>query len=110
MFTYEKERYVKNWPIDVFVPVDDGKVEKHRISLDLKILSSEDGYKILKGDMELFKSTIVGWNSIADAEGKVLPFSEENRNALLDNPFFTLAAVKAYQQASNGVAANDDTL
>ncbi|EJB8688038.1 TPA: hypothetical protein RQL14_004330 [Vibrio vulnificus] len=108
MFVLEKNRFVKNWPVDVVLPVDGGKVEKHPITIDLKILGTEEGYKILQGDVGLFKETITGWSGISDTQGQSLPFNEHHRDELLNNPFFALAAVKAYQQASNGFAAIDE--
>lgn len=105
MFVLETERLVKNWPATVSIPVDGGSVEDHPITLDLLLLDNAVSVKILQGDEATFKRVIQGWSGISAEENQPLDYSEENLSRLLQNSFFVIAAMRAYQQASSGQAA-----
>lgn len=107
MFVLNKERLVKSWPVSVVLPADGGEVIKEKITLDLIIQDMQAGSQIIQGNMDIFKRAIVGWSDIEDINGNNLEFSEQNRELLFENPFFVMAAAKAYQQAANGVKATD---
>lgn len=105
MFKIEKNRLVKQWPATVELPVDGGTIEKEKITLDLLILDTEENARMLRGDEATMKKIVKGWSGIGDKNGDAFPYSDENLSALLKNQFFVIAVVRAYQQASNGQAA-----
>lgn len=105
MFVLQTERLVKEWPATVELPADGGKVTKEKITVDLLILDTEENVKLMRGDEDVLKKTIRGWSGIGDAGGNAVEFSDDNLTKLIKNQFFVIAVLRAYQQASNGQAA-----
>lgn len=106
MFKFVKERNVKNWPAIVSVSTDGGQVETHDITLDFKLLESDQFAAVAaKGDQAFCETVIIGWSGIADESGNELEFTEENLKALSLNVPFATGAYKAYLQASSGQAS-----
>ncbi|MCG9624641.1 hypothetical protein L1D34_07280 [Vibrio mediterranei] len=98
MFKVTKERIIKNWPVDVVVPVDGGKTQDHPITLNLKLTNTVDANKVFMGQEPELKAAVVGWTEIYDGSGDPIPFSAEALENLLQNPHFTQAVVRAYQE------------
>ncbi|EKO3626412.1 TPA: hypothetical protein ACMDOB_000554 [Vibrio metschnikovii] len=105
MFVLQKERLVKAWPAVVMLPVDGGKVIEEKITLDMAILDGDGSYKLLSGHEETFKNVIKGWSGIGGSDGSPLPFNSENLSLLIKDQYFVAAAIRAYQQAAGGQAA-----
>lgn len=105
MFKIQKELVVKNWPATVEIPTDGGKVIKENITLDLLILDLDENGMLLNGNKKTMKKVIKGWSGIGDENGKPLEFSQENLDEVIQNQFFAVAVLRAYQMASNGQAA-----
>ncbi|SHO55021.1 hypothetical protein [Vibrio quintilis] len=107
MFIFQQERLIKDWPAQIILPVDGGRTLQENITLDLMILNASSSYKVLQGDENIFRQVICGWSGIVNTEGESLEFNETNRELLLEDPFFIIAAARAYQQAAGGIAANN---
>ncbi|WP_243033012.1 hypothetical protein [Vibrio cincinnatiensis] len=105
MFKIEKTRLVKAWPATVELPSDGGEIQKEKITLDLLILDTEENARLLRGDEAALKKVIKGWSGIGNEDGKAMEFNDENVSLLIKNQFFVIALLRAYQQASNGQAA-----
>ncbi len=105
MFKVTNERTVKDWPATVRIPADGGKIEEHKIKLDLLLLDTEESNKILQGDEATFKKVVKGWSGIGDATGSEYEYTEANLAMLLKNNFFCAAVFTAYRQAISGQEA-----
>ncbi|MGF1775902.1 hypothetical protein [Vibrio nomapromontoriensis] len=109
MFKVTDERIVKNWPVDVVVPIDGGDTQRHPIKVDLKITDTVDANKVLMGQEPELKMCLVGWEGIANEIGEPIEFSESARDTLLKNPHFTQSVVRAYQDCVAGRPAEKNS-
>ena len=87
MFQLITERTVKNWPAQINVPLDGGKVETFDVTFDFKLVDSERFAELSrKGDAEMFGEVIIGWGGIADQDANPLPFTPDNLKGGLFKP------------------------
>ena len=106
MFKFSKERIVKDWPAEISVAMDGGRVKKYPFTLDLKILDTEEYREIAaEGDRKLLGAFLKGFKGIADEAGDPLPFNEDSLDNLAVHPGFMRAALAAYMKAANGEAS-----
>lgn len=106
MFKLVSDRVVKNWPIKVIVPIDNGETRKYPMKLDLKIIDTDVfREQAAKGDDVVLPTVIVGWSDIQDEQGNPFPFNQDNVKAACKNANFAQAAFAAYIQASSGQGA-----
>ena len=106
MFTFTKNRIVKNWPASIKVAQDGGKVIEVDISLDLNLLAVDDYMaKLSEGNSCLFDGILRGFGGIANADGSPLEDTADNRAALYQHAPFTDALLNAYRAANSGEAA-----
>ena len=106
MFRFTTERMVRDWPARIQVSMDGGKTRTHRITLDLKIIDTDDYRQTAaEGDVALIEKVVHGWGGIGDEQGNDLEFCDENRNALARHPGFVRGAINAYMNAANGEAS-----
>lgn len=106
MFRFTTERIIKEWPAEIQVAKDGGKTHTHKITLDLKIIDTDDYRQTAAdGDVALIEKVVHGWSGIGDEQGNALVFNEGNRNALARHPGFVRGAISAYMKAANGEAS-----
>lgn len=105
MFKIVKERVIRNWPATISESTDNGKVDKHEITLDLLIIDTDEFKRLsLKGDEAILQEVIKGWDGIGDLNGKPLAFSHDRLKALSKNASFVQGALMAYLDAQAGRA------
>lgn len=86
------------WAVKIELPVDGGKFEKATFDAEFKRLSQTrinelrlqmevPGYT----EQDLAKEVLVGWSGVVDADGNEIPYSEGNRDQLLDVPMVAVA-------------------
>lgn len=88
MYVVNRKKQVV-WPVSVMMPIDGGSFEEQKFSVTFKRVSpqyQDDKLKELRGrglsglaeSQAFFADTIVGWDGIADGEGRQpIPYSVE---------------------------------
>ena len=96
------------WPVNVELPVDGGRFEKHSFDAEFKRLSQsrieEIMDEVVKGeakDREVAAEVLIGWRGISDGGGDV-PFSEKARDDLLNIPLVSASTIKAWMESLAG--------
>jgi len=108
MFVLKKQNDVL-WPCTVSYPVDGGVFKEEKISIRIKLLPAKGFQALIKqADDGLFiRDILLGWEGVADDDGKALEFSEQTRDALAQVPYFVRAVINAYAEASVGALAKN---
>lgn len=98
------------WPVSVSIPKDGGGFDKATFDAVFKRSSrtevEELGNKVMAGELsglEAVKSILVGWHGVVDGDQEV-PFSETNRDRVLDIPGVAVALFRSFTDANNGAA------
>lgn len=97
------------WSVKIELPVDGGKFEKATFDAEFKRLSQsrinelraqmeQPGYT----EQELAKEVLIGWAGVVDGEGNEIPFSEGNRDKLLDVPMVAVGIGMAFFESLAG--------
>lgn len=101
-----------NWPVVVNIPLDGGKTRPERFAAQYTLLSQDEQAEVLeqlsKDDApdDLLERVLCGWDeSVKDESGAPLPFTAQNKAAMLAIPYVRVALLRAYVQASTGNAA-----
>ena len=90
------------WPVTVETPVSGGKFEKANFDAEFKRLSASEKEEFrkklvdVKSDIACAKELLIGWKGIADADGSELPYSETNKEKLLEVSNTGTAVVHAF--------------
>ena len=94
------------WPVEVHIPQDGGKVQKQRFTGLLEILDQEE-YEICVQEGRLTERVLVGWGADLKNEAGDAPleFNEANKATLLRISYARVAVLRAYMQASTGQEA-----
>lgn len=99
------------WPVTVQIPTDGGLFEKATFDAEFKRLSQSRIDEVradVGGDdfdyVSLCREVLVGWKGIT-AGGADLPYSETNRDAVLDVAGVPLAIIKAFTESVSGGGA-----
>ena len=58
-------------------------------------------------DADLLKDVVRDWAEVYDADGNVLPFSDENLTLLCKNPYLVRAIIQEYFAFSSGLPAKN---
>ena len=105
------------WPCIAHIPRDGGEFTKARFKLEFAMLGQAEIDRVLAAgpaaaDPDLMRRVIVGWpqGEICDEQGNPLPFSDENKEKLLDKPYARTAAVDGYFESITGNAARRKNL
>ena len=84
-----KDQY--SWPVKVELAADGGKTEKQTFDAVFKRLPQSEveslGDKLRNDEIKeaaLIEEILVGWKGVQDSDGNDLPFSETNRDFLMD--------------------------
>jgi hypothetical protein len=105
MFKLAQIRKIE-WPVDVHISQDGGKVQKQRFTAQFEILNQDD-YEARVNDGSLLERVLVGWG--ADLKGEAgdapLEFNEENKASLLNLSHARAGILRAYMQAAIGQEA-----
>lgn len=97
------------WSVKVELPVDGGKFEKATFDAEFKRLSQtritelrtqmeQPGYN----ELDLAKEVLIGWAGVVDGDGNEIPFSEGNRDQLLDIPMVAVAIGMSFFESLSG--------
>jgi|TARA_B100001094_G_C18076013_1_gene742650 hypothetical protein len=91
------------WPIKVEEPADGGVFETSTFDAVFKRLPKSEFQKFAdKGDLDLLKSILIGWEGIEDEEGKPVPFSHVTMKEFSDDVYWTRGVLKAYTETFEG--------
>lgn len=97
------------WPVEVLVPADGGKFDKHTFDAEFKRLD-QDQLKAMRERIErrevtddiFVREVLVGWRGIVDGEAD-LPFSETSLRQVLQVPNAAASVVLAFTEAHAGL-------
>lgn len=105
MFKLEKKTSFQ-WPVSVNVPRDGGGFATHEFTAEFALQEQSKMDQMLErlrnDDQDILPIILVGWSGVQDADGNVLTYTEENRDALINIPYVRSALIKAYFEAANG--------
>jgi hypothetical protein len=108
MFRIATKRTVE-WPVTVSIPQDGGKVMKATFTAHFEILDQARIDDIVFGrdpeQSDLLDAALIGWRGVTDETGNELPFTPENKRALLDITYVRTALLAAHAQLHRGEAA-----
>lgn len=98
------------WPVTVEIPVDGGKFEKSNFDAEFKRMSSTEVKEFRKSlldgsfasDEIVAKTLLIGWKGISDSDGSELPFSETNKQKVLEIASTSKAVVTAFLESMAG--------
>jgi hypothetical protein len=97
------------YPVAVEIVEDGGKVAKSTFDAEFKRLPRKDVEETMKkiregemNDYEVACEVFVGWKGVVDQHGEPLPFSETNRDAVLEIHPTLPTLVKAWGASLKG--------
>lgn len=90
MFVLKQSSSYK-WPVKLELPVDGGTFSRYTFDAEFKRLPESRIKDIGKAidanevtDIDMAREVLLGWQGIQDKDGNEFPFSEQNRETLLD--------------------------
>lgn len=99
-----------SWGITVELPADGGRIEKQTFDGVFKRVTQTRLGEIQKSieqnemrDVDLAREVLIGWKGVIDSSGEEVPFTESNRDQLLDIPMVAAAVVIAFMQSIAGI-------
>ena len=91
------------WPVIVEEPTDGGVFEDSKFDAVFKRVPRSEFQKLAdKGDFELLKAVLTGWEGIEDEDGKAVPFSQAMMKEFSDDPYWIRGVLKAYTETFEG--------
>jgi len=91
------------WPVKVEEPADGGVFETSTFDAVFKRVPRSEFQKLAdKGDLDLLKSVLIGWEGIEDEEGKPVPFSQATMKEFADDAYWFLFVEQAYTETFEG--------
>jgi len=91
------------WPVKVEEPADGGVFETSEFEAVFKRVPRSEFQKLAdKGDLELLKSVLTGWEGIEDESGKPVPYSSETLKEFADDPYWIRGVLSAYTETFEG--------
>ena len=113
----KKNPIVKNWPVTIPVPMDDGAVRPHKIGLDFEIPPADDVIErlgTLSADVDsdrkakdFLAEMTHGWHDVVHEDKSPVEFTEEGFRQLLNLPFAGPAIQAAYLDCLRGRKAKN---
>lgn len=87
------------WPVEINVPRNDGSGESdpHQIKVRYRYLPTDDYQKALdtvlnsKTGNRDFRDYVLGWEDVADANGKPMPFNKANLKRVMSHRWIAQA-------------------
>ncbi len=105
-FIRKKSRTFK-WPVNVEEPTDGGTFETSTFDAVFKRVGRAEFAKLSeKGDLDLLKAIVTGWEGISDEAGKDIPFSIEALKEFADDPYWIRGVLKAYTETFDAGRGN----
>ena len=104
----DEGRVVKGIPVQVSEIGDNGAVTKCALTLDYKILPTDQSDAVIKaaqdGDdsSDLLKVVVVGWGQVKNRAGDTVDFSAKALDAACKKPNFRSAALNGYYRTAAG--------
>lgn len=101
------------WPVKITLPAESGGVmDSHTFDAEFKRLPQSRLDEIFASDSSMndaavVSEVLVGWAGIVTDSGENLPFSEKNRERLLDIPGARPAIVAAWLESLIGAKAKN---
>jgi hypothetical protein len=98
-----KDRTVK-WPVKVRTPIDGGRFRDEEFTGEFRILpqSTVDDFDPTTIDRTLLQTALIGWDGLEDEDKTPIPFDEETKAEVLDDPMIRKALIDAYAEAVKG--------
>jgi len=101
MFTLGSDTYT--WPVTVYSP-SDGEWTKGEFVATFRLVSMDEIEAALSSEDEstlrdLVCGALVGWDGIADADGRPLPFSDAAKARLVQIPHVVRALIAAFTES-----------
>lgn len=91
------------WPVKIEEPADGGVFETSTFDAVFKRVPRSEFQKLAdKGDLDLLKSVMVGWDGIDDEDGKPVPFCQATMKEFADDPYWIRGVLKAYTETFEG--------
>jgi hypothetical protein len=91
------------WPVKVEEPADGGVFETSTFDAVFKRVPRSEFQELAdKGDFDLFKSVLIGWEGIEDEEGKPVPFSQATMKEFADDAYWIRGVLQAYTETFEG--------
>ena len=79
------------WPISLQVPIDGGKFQRCDFQVEFQRIPQSELLELLAAqtegllsDVDIVKKIMVGWKDVTDSEGEEVPFTNVNRDQLLE--------------------------
>lgn len=98
------------WPVTVSIPKDGGGFERGTFDAVFKRLprsQSEDvATRVMSGELsgiDAVRQILAGWKGVI-SDGEEVPYSESNRELLLEIPGVALAIFRVFTEANSGAA------
>jgi len=91
------------WPVKIEEPADGGVFETSTFDAVFKRVPRSEFQKLAdKGDLELLKAVLTGWEGIEDEDGKPVPFSQATMKEFADDPYWIRGVLSAYTETFEG--------
>ena len=91
------------WPVTVEEPADGGTFDTSTFDATFKRVGRGEFAKLSdKGEFDLLKAVLVGWDGIDDEDGKPIPFSIEALKEFSDDSYWVRGVLTAYTKTFEG--------
>jgi len=108
-----EETIIKNWPVIINVPHDNGATQKHEITADFLLLPQDQLDEVLAAsldgegslDADILRRVVKRIAGVADAEGKAIDYTPELLERLIKRPYARSALLGTYFEAASGKKA-----
>tara|TARA_R100001443_G_scaffold62527_1_gene72440 strand:- start:967 stop:1311 length:345 start_codon:yes stop_codon:yes gene_type:complete len=98
-----KQSNTYRWPVQIDIPVDGGKHERHTFDAEFKRVTQsrirEMGEQIENNeitDADLVTEVLLGWDGINDEDGNAIKFSQKSLADLVDIPMLATSISKSF--------------
>lgn len=104
----DKVKEIKNWPVTINIPGDNGATTKAEIRCDFLLLNNDEIDAIVQAGREgddsadLMARVWIGFNGVQDASGNPIEYSAPNRDKLLKIAYVRSAVTSEFFNAVNG--------
>ena len=109
----DTELLIKNWPVVIGVPQDEGRIAKHEIRADFHVLPQAEIEELMEAsregggsvDADTLRRVVRRVHDVADAEGKPMDYTPELLERMIQIPYVRIALITAYFEAAAGKKA-----
>jgi hypothetical protein len=96
------------WPVQVELPADGGRFEKHTFDAEFKRIAQSRIEEIMQGvvassinDHDVVVEVLRGWKGVTDGTDELV-WSEKNRDLLMEIPLVSASIIKAWMESLAG--------